>query len=95
MKKLELKLDELRVESFGTSPTRPETRGTVEARESQAATCGLTCYSCPPSCNGQSCWTCEGSCEVSVCFGYTCYPSCYGTCEATCGDTCTCGPYCW
>ncbi|HEX6041904.1 hypothetical protein [Longimicrobium sp.] len=101
MKKLTLKLDELRVDSFDTESVAPTTRGTVEGRDSLNGTCGASCYTCQVSCNNMSCFTCNGTCEMSVCYGgscwgtcNTCQGSCYGTCVATCGETCTCGAYC-
>jgi hypothetical protein len=101
MKKLALKLDDLQVETFDPSSTKPEVRGTVEGHESLNGTCGQSCYTCQVSCNGLSCFSCNGSCEMSVCYGQSCFGtcntcqgSCYATCYATCGQTCTCGAYC-
>ncbi len=99
MKKLALKLDELRVESFATS--LPDvTRGTVQAQSiDQTPNSGASWCVCATD------WDChsdETSCRTSpaVCYtrvGYTCdYDSCGGTCfDKSCGGTCygqrTCG----
>lgn len=92
MKKLSLKLEELSVESFDTASTRPDRRGTVQARVGTIA----PDYTCNVSCLGTcalTCWnTCPNSCQ-GTCY-ITCAQSCVGTCENTCGQTCTCGAYC-
>jgi hypothetical protein len=93
MKKLALKLDELRVDSFGTEAPEEKGRGTVHGH-SLGGTCYYTCYTCQASCGGScqvscagSCWdSCQGGC------GNTSY-SCAATCHYTCGCsnyTCAC-----
>lgn len=74
MRKLSLKLDDLRIESFDTAAAAEE-KGTVVAEQ---CSCGATCmadygtcaYSCRATCNG-SCppGTCYFSCPVEN----TCY----------------------
>lgn len=89
MKKLELRLDELSVESFDTA-AGSRNDGTVVAHDGDTegtclgpGTCNVSCnVSCNPSCNGgdtcnETCGTigtCNGSC------GFSCARSCYGTC---------------
>jgi len=96
MKKLALNLDELHVESFGTSSGEPDDRGTIQGRvmgvgtentcEPQV-TCNSTCHTCEESCVG-TCYdyTCNYTCGgVSECvtWGYTCSPTCAHTCYCT------------
>ncbi|HEU0013396.1 MAG TPA: hypothetical protein VFQ45_06915 [Longimicrobium sp.] len=72
MRKLNLKLDDLQVESFDTEGTGAP-RGTVHALQAYC------CYCCCCCC----CCTCGASCGGS-CYGqYTCdgYPSCIHTCN--------------
>lgn len=83
MKKLALKLEELRVESYDTSSSEPDTRGTVHGHNSLNGTCHQTCLTCQVSCNGLSCFSCFGSCALSECYGN----SCAATCQ-TCGYSC-------
>ncbi|HYR07547.1 MAG TPA: hypothetical protein VEQ60_07255 [Longimicrobium sp.] len=100
--KLTLKLEDLSVDSFATSPAE-QARGTVLGEQ-------CTCYTrCPedPTCGGQaSCVnTCAGTCGdtcpetcVYTCVDLTCAAWCgntgqtYCDCGATCGQT-DCGPY--
>lgn len=75
MNKLRLQLDDLRIDSFETTPAE-KPRGTVVGEQ-------CTCYThctCPggPTCDG----TCYDSC------GGTCEQSCRGTCFATCDFNC-------
>jgi hypothetical protein len=94
MRKIQLLLESLTVESFDTSvPAPPE--GTVVAHQlGSRYTCGFTCEAsciqtctcpgygtCLQSCNG----TCEQSCGSPSCFG-TCFTCPWNTCEPTCGD---------
>ena len=89
MKKLTLRLDDLRVDTFQTTAPQKE-KGTVFGEQCTCET-ACTCPGCPTcaaSCNG----TCDASCNGS------CDASCYGTCgDLTCGDTCyqTCRPCTW
>jgi hypothetical protein len=81
MNKLKLRLDELRVDSFQTSPPAAE-RGTVVGKQE---TWGHCTVSYDPSC-GVSCTT--DSCEGPTC-PYTCAESCNGSCgPGTCFQTC-------
>lgn len=93
MKKVKLNLDDLRVESFATTPPASSGRGTVFGQATEPQTCGAgaTCY--------QTCTEVGVTC-VNPCTGNTCGASCGGTCfEDTC-DTCpqvtcpTCGLFC-
>ena len=79
MKKLKLRLDDLRVDTFQTTaPEKP--KGTVFGEQCTCYT-QCTCPGCP------TCYaSCNGSCDAS-CNG-TCGATCEGTCGATCGDTC-------
>lgn len=92
MKKLELNLDDLQVDSFDTQP-RTRGQGTVFANESEIAT---GCMSCPTyhysDCTG--CNTGEGTgCDsVDAC----CMAGTYGgrTCDTTCAQIlCGCSAY--
>jgi hypothetical protein len=91
MKKLRLRLDDLRIDSFQTTQAeQPE--GTVFGEQCTCHT-QCTCPGCPTcyaSCNGTCDASCNGSCN---CSGDTCNASCFGTCEETCDNSCggTCG----
>lgn len=90
MKKLKLKLDDLRIDSFTTTRVG-KAKGTVFGEQ---CTCQSDHYAClqsvDPSCDGMSCdatacGTCgDFSCEDS-CVDCTCAASCGGQ---TCGFTC-------
>ena len=94
MNKLRLKLDDLRVDTFQTTPVQKE-KGTVFGEQCTCYT-QCTCPGCPTcyaSCNG----TCDASCNGS-CGGATCDASCYGSCDYSCAcsqDSCdpTCGGF--
>lgn len=93
MKKLALKPDELRVESFDTASTEREMRGTVEGHNSLNGTCPYTCYTCAGSCGGSCQVTCAGSCWNSCNGGCGTGYTCPGTCHYSCGCsnyTCAC-----
>lgn len=89
MKKLTLNLDELRVESFETTPPLQDQRGTVNAHSEQTTegdTDDWRCYKLPGATQGATCMaTCQATCN-------TCNYSCDGTCGGgTCfGDSCVC-----
>lgn len=98
MKKLSLNLDELRVESFATSPDGRTVRGTVKAfvttdditdpddQWSARVSCLGTClfdHTCGFE-NSCNGETCYDTC-VASCLGGSCYDSCNGTCV---GETC-------
>jgi hypothetical protein len=88
MRKLNLTLDDLRVESFSTAGEW-DGRGTVRAHESEdipsayscgGDTCGATCLSCDTECNQHSCapscnWHNNPTdCHWHSCIAKTCYP---------------------
>jgi hypothetical protein len=94
VRKIKLNLDELKVESFVTTPPGEGGRGTVEAHTEANPTCIYNCTqqsycTCSPG-YGLTCHTDCGSCEP-----YTCVHSCNdftncGTCyDPTCGAGCT------
>jgi hypothetical protein len=93
MKKMKLSLDDLKVESFQTTPEGAEgDRGTVYGYIS----CDLTiCQECGPTCACTRDPSCNGTCAAS-CNG-TCYASCGGTCNVSCNGGCgglTCPEVC-
>lgn len=59
MAKLKLNLDDLRVESFATTPQGPDRGGTVHAYQSEP-TCE-TCDTCT------ECYTCASNCTCDTC----------------------------
>ncbi len=87
MKKLALKLEDLRVDSFSTT-LNDNVRGTIFGEQ---CTCWTNC-TCPgcPTCDH----SCGGTCDAS-CNG-TCGDSCAGCCCATADYTCaeSCGGGC-
>lgn len=82
MKKMNLDVEALVVESFETSDVRGE-RGTVRGHGYTDTTCAQRVCTCPTVGNGFTC-------------ADTCQDSCGGTCWIdTCGNTCdTCGDFC-
>jgi hypothetical protein len=93
MNKLRLRLDDLQVDTFQTTPAQKE-KGTVFGEQ-------CTCYSectCPgcPTCDA----SCNGTCEADTGCGPTCNASCrascvdntcaidYGSCGLSCPNTC-------
>lgn len=93
MKKLSLKVDELRVDFSLPSPPRRKSAAPFTATP-LAAPAINTCYTCQASCGGSCQVTCAGSCWNSCqggC-GDTSY-TCAGTCHYSCGCsnyTCAC-----
>jgi hypothetical protein len=80
MNKLKLRLDDLRVDTFQTTPVQKE-KGTVFGEQCTCYT-NCTCPGCPTcyaSCNGTCDASCNGTCGVS------CDASCGGTCDYSCG----------
>jgi hypothetical protein len=81
MKKFRLELDDLRIDSFSTTPAQAP-KGTVFGEQCTCYT-NCTCPGCPTcdaSCNGTCNASCNGSCDAS-CDGYcgsdvTCYEGC-------------------
>ncbi|HEX8318933.1 hypothetical protein [Longimicrobium sp.] len=85
MKKLRLQLEDLRIDSFSTTPVEKE-KGTVFGEQ---CTCNTAC-SCP------GCPTCDASCNGTC--AATCDASCNGTCDYscnTCGGSCGAGDSCY
>ena len=73
MKKLELKLDELRVESFETTREDPDERGTVRGHYHSDSTCLQRLCTCTYGVPADTChFSCAGTCEG----GDTCYRGC-------------------
>lgn len=70
MKKLSLRLDALRVESFDTTPQPAKPRGTVIAAQCTCET-ACTCPGCPTcdytNCNQNTCVTCVNTCQNGGC----------------------------
>ena len=85
MKKLKLDLDDLKVESFETTPEVSNSRGTVVGY-------GFNTFG---RCETFDLLTCFEPCETNTC-GHTCANTCANTCGSTCGNTCgaTCGSTC-
>jgi hypothetical protein len=81
MKKLRLHLEELRIDSFSTTPVERE-KGTVFGEQ----------CTCPTACTCPGCPTCDASCGGTC--GGTCDASCGGTCGYTCDATCGGGYSC-
>ena len=96
MKKMKLSLDDLKVESFQTTPDAGEgEKGTVFGYLTQDLTICDTCDTCNASCNGTCNASCGGTCG-NTCNG-TCHASCGGTCDASCNGGCggvTCPEMC-
>ena len=87
MKKL--RLDDLQVDTFDTTPVARKEKGTVVGE--QMCTCYTIC-TCP------GCPTCDATCPATcayTCDDVTCNESCDGTCAGwtcitRCVDTCIC-----
>ena len=79
MQKLKLRLDDLQVDTFQTTPVEKQ-KGTVFGEQCTCRTqCTCPgCYTCDASCNGTCGASCNGTC------GATCDASCYGSCDYTC-----------
>ncbi len=91
MNKLKLRLENLSVESFDTTPTQ-KAKGTVFGEQCTCYT-NCTCPGCP-TCDNTCAYTCDDAtcpacptCGADTC-GDTCDASCYDTCGFTCYDTC-------
>jgi hypothetical protein len=90
MNKLRLTLEDLRIDSFSTTPVKKE-KGTVYGEQCTCPT-ACTCPGCPTcdaSCNGTCAASCNGTCDASCNGGcgtaeYSCDYSCAGTCVDTC-----------
>ena len=95
MKKLKLNLEDLKVESFQTTPeAEGSEEGTVFGfgEHTGQTYCDAPCF--PTICNENTCngFTCGGTCSntcLATC-SYTCGSTCGSTCSQTCGSTCTC-----
>jgi hypothetical protein len=66
MKKIHLDLDRLHVETFETSPAKPEGRGTVHGHYSQRGTCDAFVGTC------QYGGSCGAGCGTRGCTGIYC-----------------------
>lgn len=77
MKKMKLSLDDLKVESFQTTPENDANEGTVFGYITPGP--GNTC---DPGCTDTLQASCNGTCDDPTC----------STCEPTCGSTCGCPP---
>ncbi len=86
MKKLALKLDELRVQTFETG-TAPPPRGTVRARQSMSGTPGCVdpCASAAAGCGATLVYTCTCKSEDACMMG-TDFATCAGTCPPVCEE---------
>ncbi|HEX5870928.1 MAG TPA: hypothetical protein VFY65_10950 [Longimicrobium sp.] len=94
MKKLTLRLDDLTVEGFSTTPPA-NGRGTVHGEQGTFptyctcvhATCDPTCWTCEATCDDYTCWyTCEQTCD-----DFTCADTCgFSNCETRCGAGTSC-----
>jgi len=91
MNKLRLRLDDLVIDSFGTTPVR-KGNGTVYGEQCTCPT-ACTCPGCP-TCDASCGGTCGASCNGTCTCPNTYDISCGGTCEESC-DTCayTCQGY--
>lgn len=94
MNKLRLRLDELAVEGFSTTPAAPASGTVVGQQGTHYSYCTCNMPTCDP--------TCAYSCDDETCYGYftcgwqqTCEATCLDTCGPSCYDTCPrdCGPY--
>src|SRR5262245_61761073 len=99
MKKLRLNLDDLKVESFATTPEANGQRGTVFGQTVYETDCGTTCSVPATECEGPNCTlgvecTGVGCTELIGCSGDTHCGNCtypqQDTCQATCGVSCGC-----
>lgn len=96
MKKLSLKLDDLRVDSFNTTPGDRAGRGTVHGHDESQYSAITECESCDSFCYGTYWGTCggcgDGTYRLSCpyCTGPYCQPgdpsydSCYTGDDTTC-----------
>ena len=99
MHKLKLRLEDLRIDSFATTPVE-KAKGTVFGEQCTCYT-NCTCPGCPTcnaSCNGTCDASCNGTCDAScngTCGGASCDLSCGGTCgDYTCNQSCDGGYTC-
>jgi hypothetical protein len=88
MKKLKLRLDDLRIDSFSTTPVE-KAKGTVFGGQ-------CTCQSYDYACVATGDASCDVACDTAACGTggeRTCEDSCVDcTCQASCGGQ-TCGYY--
>ena len=71
MRKLQLTLDTLQVQSFETTPALRRAGGTVDAHETFESECVCGSDNCPAPCTGRTC----GGCDTP---GFTCEDHCTG-----------------
>jgi hypothetical protein len=98
MKKLELNLDDLQVDSFEPQP-RSRGQGTVYANDSEAPSWCAGCFTYNPTCgcdsqDGSGCDTIDACCQAGTYGGRTCDTTCFQIicgcsafetdCDATC-----------
>lgn len=95
MKKLNLSLQGLAVESFETTDAGAARRGTIHGAQVSDTTCQQVACDCPTY--GYECDTNDAACEDTI--AATCGDSCtffcshscpVNTCAYTCGDSCGC-----
>ena len=101
MNKLRLRLDDLTVEGFSTTPAA-NARGTVHGEQGTWYTyCTCNMPSCDPTCaytcddaTCPVCPTCEHTCEQTcweTCDDFSCVETCgFSNCETRCGAAATC-----
>lgn len=75
MKKLSLSLENLRVDSFDTTPADAKPRGTIFGEQ----------CTCPSNCTCPGCPTCDATCPNTC--PYTCDDNTCITCVETCANT--------
>ena len=94
MRKLTLKLEDLQVDGFSTTPAEPQ-RGTVIGHSHYTwctcpgpPTCDATCqYTCPETCVDTCAQTCWETCD-----DYSCVQTCgFSYCRTYCGPDTGCG----
>ena len=77
MNKLKLKLEDLQIDSFSTTPVK-KGKGTVYGEQ----------CTCPTACTCPGCPTCDASCNGTC--GASCGGTCDASCNGSCGDSCEC-----
>lgn len=100
MKKLNLNVEDLAVESFDTTSVESSPRGTIHGADVSETTCQQIICDCET--NGRECDTNYGSRCEDITVGITCAPSCTFHCSHSCpANTCayscegTCGCPTW
>jgi hypothetical protein len=91
MHKLTLRLEDLTVDGFSTTPAA-DGRGTVRGEQGTHYT-WCTCQgTCPPDTCAETCWeTCDDFTCRETCDDLTCAETCgFSNCETRCGVAATC-----